>query len=396
MRDHLMEGGGGLGVAAVCFALNLLVGLWSPALAVERETAGGDVLAVGTGSIVKGNLAKAREDAVSEALEKGVERYLINRLGSKNMINNFARLIHEVVPRAREGIENFHILAEEQREEDVKILVRIKINEKLLEEKLKEIGLVLVQGPSASVLFLVSQLGPEAQRISYWWKDPESDAPMTPTELALHRVFQERGFNPIRRLFNVPEGDYGADMRSLDLSDEAAIEWGRRFDADLVIHGRCEIVGREEIYLTLTAFDAKQGVRLHQQRERIKIEAEAVGSEQILQPIVSIVNKAAAGLTPAILGEFKAPDVKVAELEISLQGVQNLRQFSELMNFLEKDVAGVESVRPTKVKGNVIEVRVVFKGDTEVLLDRLAKQDILSFQMDLRRSGEKGITITVR
>ncbi len=396
MRDHLMEGGGGLGVAAVCFALNLLVGLWSPALAVERETAGGDVLAVGTGIIVKGNLAKAREDAVSEALEKGVERYLINRLGSKNMINNFARLIHEVVPRAREGIENFHILAEEQREEDVKILVRIKINEKLLEEKLKEIGLVLVQGPSASVLFLVSQLGPEAQRISYWWKDPESDAPMTPTELALHRVFQERGFNPIRRLFNVPEGDYRADMRSLDLSDEAAIEWGRRFDADLVIHGRCEIVGREEIYLTLTAFDAKQGVRLHQQRERIKIEAEAVGSEQILQPIVSIVNKAAAGLTPAILGEFKAPDVKVAELEISLQGVQNLRQFSELMNFLEKDVAGVESVRPTKVKGNVIEVRVVFKGDTEVLLDRLAKQDILSFQMDLRRSGEKGITITVR
>jgi hypothetical protein len=394
MRDHSLEGG--LGVAIACFALILLLSVCCPAVAVERGSVGGDVLAIGKGRIVKGNLARARENAVSEALEKGVEEYLIKRLGSENMINNFPRLIHEVVPSAREGIENFHILAEEQRGEDYKILVRIKINEKVLEEKLKEIGLVLMQGPSASVLFLVSQLGPDPQRVSYWWKDPESDAPMTPTELALHRVFQERGFNPIRRLYNVPEGDYGADMRSLDLPDEAAIEWGRRFDADLVIHGRCEIVGAEEVYLNLTAFDAKAGVKVHQERQRIKIDADAAGSELVLQPIVSIVNKAAAGLAPAVLGEFKAPEVKLAELEISLQGVKNLRQFNELMNFLEQDVTGVESVRPTKVKGNVIELSVMFKGDPDELLDRLAKQDILSFQMNLNRYSEKGIRIEVR
>jgi hypothetical protein len=394
MRDHSLEDG--LDVPIACFALALFLGICSPAVAVDRARVGGDVLAVGTGPIIKGNLAKAREEAVTEALEKGIEEYLIDRLGSENMINNFPRLMHEVLPNAREGIENFHILAEEQREADYKILVRIKINEKVLEEKLKEIGLVLMQGPSASVLFLVSQLGPEAQRVFYWWKDPESDAPMTPTELALHRVFQERGFNPIRRLYNVPEGDYGADMRSLDLADEAAIEWGKRFDADLVIHGRCEIVGGEEIYLNLTAFDAKAGVKLHQERQRIKIDAEAVGSEQVLQPIVIIINKAAAGLTPAVLGEFKAPEIKVAELEISLQGVKNLRQFNEFMNFLEQDVTGVESVRPTKVKGNVIELIVMFMGDPDGLLDLLTKQDVLSFQMNLNRYSDKGIMIEVR
>lgn len=394
MKDHSWEAG--LGLAIACFALLHLLGVCCPAAAAERGSVGGDVLAIGKGRIVQGNVARAKENAVSEALEKGVEEYLIKRLGSENMINNFPRLMHEVVPSAREGIENFHILAEEQREEDYKILVRIRINEKVLEEKLKEIGLVLMQGPAASVLFLVSQLGPDPQRILYWWKEPESDAPMTPTELALHRVFQERGFNPIRRLYNVPEGDYGADMRSLDLPDEAVIEWGRRFGADLVIHGRCEIVGAQEIYLNLTAFDVKAGVKLHQERQRIKIDADAAGSELDLQPIVSIVNKAAAGLTPAILGEFKAPEVKLAALEISLQGVKNLRQFSELMNFLEQDVTGVESVRPIKVKGNVIELSVMFKGDPDELLDRLAKQDVLSFQMNLNRYNDKGIMIEVR
>jgi hypothetical protein len=394
MEDHFREGGRGLGIT--CFILILLLVFGSSGIAAARGAAGDDVLAIGTARVVKGNLAKAREKAVSEALEQGVEEYIIKRLGSQNVINNFQRIIHEIVPGAREGIENFHILAEEQKGEDYKILVRIRINERVLEEKLKGIGLVLTQGPSASVLFLVSQLGPEAQRILYWWKDPESDAPMTPTELALHRVFQERGFNPIRRLFNVPEGDYGADMRALDLQDEDAIEWGRRFDADLSIHGRCEIVGGEEIFLTLTAFDAKNGVRLHQERQRVKIDADAVGSEQLLQPIARIVNKAAAGLTPAVMGEFKAPEVEVAPLEISLRGIKNLRQFNELMSFLEQDVTGVESVRPRKVKGSVIELSVMFKGDPNALLERLSKQDILSFDMDLNRFGDKTIMIEVK
>ena len=141
---------------------------------------------------------------------------------------------------------------------------------------------------------------------------------------------------------------------------------------------------------------AKAGVKLHQERQRIKIDAEAVGSEQVLQPIVIIINKAAAGLTPAVLGEFKAPEIKVAELEISLQGVKHLRQFNEFMNFLEQDVTGVESVRPTKVKGNVIELTVMFMGDPDGLLDLLTKQDVLSFQMNLNRYSDKGIMIEVR
>ena len=185
-------------------------------------------------------------------------------------------------------------------------------------------------------------------------------------------------------------------MRSRDVSDEAAIEWGRSFGADLVIHGRREIVGGQEIFLTLTAFDTKKGVRLHQERQRVKIDADAVGSEQLLQPIASIVNKAAAGLTPAVMGEIKAPEAEVAELGVSLRGIKNLRQFNELMNFLEQDVTGVESVRPRKVKGNVIELSVMFKGDPEGLLNRLSTQDILSFQMDLNRYGDRAIMVEVK
>ena len=70
-----------------------------------------EIRVIGSSFIVDGNVALAREAAISEALVKGVEEYLIKRLGDQGMINNFPRLVHEIIPRAREQVENFHILS---------------------------------------------------------------------------------------------------------------------------------------------------------------------------------------------------------------------------------------------------------------------------------------------
>ncbi|MBW1769236.1 MAG: hypothetical protein JRJ65_19595, partial [Deltaproteobacteria bacterium] len=209
----------------------------SSAAGMEMKVEQNEILVIGTGIVVDGNVAKAKKTAISEALVKGIEEYLARRLGSQGMINNFPGLVHDVIPGAREEIENFHILAEDQTDSHYKILVRLKVNERMIEEKLKEIGLVLMEGPAIKILFLVSQLESRKGEVSYWWKDPGGDSGLTPTELALHRVFQERGFSPISRLLNVPEEDFSSEMMVLDLSDEDVIRWGRAFSADVVIYG---------------------------------------------------------------------------------------------------------------------------------------------------------------
>jgi hypothetical protein len=57
--------------------------------------------------IIDGNIAAARNDAISDALLKGLEEYLTRYLGSQIMINNFPRLINNVIPDAKDEIENF-------------------------------------------------------------------------------------------------------------------------------------------------------------------------------------------------------------------------------------------------------------------------------------------------
>jgi hypothetical protein len=180
-------------------------------------------LVIGTGMIMEGNVAEARKAALSEALVKGVEEYLARSMGRMGMMNHFSRLINDVLPHAREDIENFQILAEEQIGNRYKLLVRVRVNEKFMNEKLQEMGLLSVEGPPIRVLFLVSQIESPKGQITCWWTNPTDGSDLTPTELALYRVFQERGLQPINRLTNLPNVAFPEEIKETDLSDEGAL-----------------------------------------------------------------------------------------------------------------------------------------------------------------------------
>jgi len=93
-----------------------------------------NILVIGVSSIWSDNLAAARKDAISDALVKGIEDYLKTTLGSQGMINNFHELINEIIPGSGEVIENYSILAENESDKKYRILVSIKVNEKMMEE----------------------------------------------------------------------------------------------------------------------------------------------------------------------------------------------------------------------------------------------------------------------
>ena len=202
------------------------------------------------------NVASARKEAISDAMFKAIEEYLTISLGSQGMVNNFSRLVNEVIPSAGEGIENFHILTEENIGTKYKILVRVKVNEKLIEEKLRELRIIILEGPAIKLLFLVSPKNRKRRgEVSFWWKDPEKNNQLTSTELILHRVFQERGFNPVNRISSMPEGYYPPEMRQEVLAEEEAIKWGKLFSADVIVIGNSEIIQNENVTVSLKAID---------------------------------------------------------------------------------------------------------------------------------------------
>jgi hypothetical protein len=113
-----------------------------------------EILAIGTATIKDGNLAQAKESAISDALTKGVENYLLHRLGSEGVAYNFNRIIYDILPRAKVKVENFNIILEDQTGEEFNVFIKLRVNEKVIDEKLREAGVVVKEGPSIEALYL--------------------------------------------------------------------------------------------------------------------------------------------------------------------------------------------------------------------------------------------------
>jgi hypothetical protein len=135
-----------------CFFCFLWLSLLPAAMAAKPGE--NEILAIGTATVKEGNLAQAKESAISDALTKGVENYLLHRLGSEGVANNFQRIIYDILPRAKAKVENFNILSEEQTGEAYKVLIKLRVNEKVIDEKLREAGVVVTEGPPIKTLFL--------------------------------------------------------------------------------------------------------------------------------------------------------------------------------------------------------------------------------------------------
>ena len=363
--------------------------------AISKDGAGQDeILVLGTARIAGGNVARAKAAALSEALRKGVEEYLARRLGSRGMVNNFPRIIHEVLPRAKEQVENFHILAEEKTDQYCNVLVRVKVNEKLMDEKLREVGLIIMDGPPINILFLVSQVHPEQDQGTYWWMDTDSVSALTETELALFRIFQERGFSPINRISYSPEGDFPMEMRVPELSPEAVAGWGKAFSADVAVYGICNITESQGVSITLTAFDVMTGAVIV---ETNQVEPFTAGDDQRVQAALNkAIGRAASDLSPAIIESKKTAGKKFNAFPLVLMGVKNFRQYKAFRDFLMKDISGVSSVKQKKIRGDSLFLSVEYDGDSDGLIDMISNHPQRPFPLDIMKNEEGAILIHIR
>ena len=94
--------------------------------------------------------------------------------------------------------------------------------------------------------------------MSYWWEDTEGFQGLSALELALHKVFQNRGFSPINRTLSPPDINHVDSLTAPDLQNKDILKWGRLFSADVVICGQGNISDKKEMSLTLRALDVSQ------------------------------------------------------------------------------------------------------------------------------------------
>ena len=353
-----------------------------------------DILSIGKARVVKGNLARAKNNAISMALSKGVENYIIHRLGRQAVADNFMRLLKRVLPKARKEIQNYHILAEERIGDEYYVFVGLKVNKKVIEETFRKLDIILREGPPLKLLLLISET--IDGEVSYWWKDPEVYSPLSPSELVIYDIFRKRGFRPINRTLGIPDTEYSEELKVPDLQTASVLKWGKLFSADVVISGHVDIIDEKEITLMLKAFDLKNGIRICQGIQTEDITKDATGKEDIMAAFERLSNRLIARLSPAISRFVNSSSEEISHLKITLKGLSNYSRYRDFKIFLKENIKGVSSVKLTRMKKNSITVSVEFHGDREDFLKHVLNHKRLPFSLYPEQTTSEEIILNAR
>ncbi|MFC1884075.1 hypothetical protein ACFL2O_04830 [Thermodesulfobacteriota bacterium] len=380
------------------FGLILILALFLfPGVSFGIEKAWGnyrdEIFSIGKGIIKDGNEAAAKEEAISQALIKGVEQYIILRLGNESVVKNFSRVIGEVLGKEREAVENFNILAEELTGDEYRVFVRIKINEKVLERKLGKAGILNVKGPALKVLFLVAET--RGGSSSYWWGNPEIPSSMNATELLFNNKFRERGFYPTNRSQGIPAQEDIDDITNINLNDEGVVRWGNILSADIVIFGQTHIIKNEIVSLRIKVYKIKDSVLIFQTVEAEPIDDSLEKEKAIKVSIEKLVDNVVDVLTPIINRSVDSGKDKKNTVMLTLNGLRSYKQYKLFRDFLLNEIKGVKSVKQVRVRANAMSLAVEFEGERNELLDRLLGNEKLPFTISLEQTFGGDVILNV-
>ena len=367
-------------LSRVSFCVCVLISLSSSLYGKDNNN---EIIVIGTGAITKENLAEARKLAISDAHIKGIETYLVKLLGRNGMINNFESIINEIIPSSGDVIENYDIRAEVSNRTSYKLLVSIKVNEKLMEEKLRNAGIVLYEGASLRVLFLISDRTSPEEMPFIWWDDPENKTNLSSSELLLHRLFQERGFDPVNRLTSVPEEGYNPELFKDDLTDEDAAKWGKLYSADLVILGKVDVNEFNRMSADIKAIQVENASVLASYSKEQLINNDIESNETVAQVQEKILTEGVTGIIPDILKVFKKEEEKLSRFDMKLKGLDSLRQVSTFVAFIKEKISGVVSVLPTRITHGSITMSIEFSGSKEAFIDKIKNSTDVPFAAEI-------------
>lgn len=361
-------------------------------LAQEIKEIVDERIVTGTGVIFKENIASARNEAISRAFLKAIEEYLILRLGPQGMGNNFQRLDEEILSRAKENIQDYQIITEFATDRYVRVLMKIRVNKAVLEQKLNKVGLLGIDDTQIDVLFLVSEKT-EGTPIIYWWSDPSNQISITQTELTLSRMFEDRGLRVINRSFFPPEESYDESMISLQLSNEDAVKWGKLLSAHAVISGEANLYEASRASVFLRAIRVLDGTIIAQGYREGILDSD-LGDDK--SAIGLAISSWANDMIPHIIEALKPEEKSVNKIIIKIKGLKTYREFLYFKEFFMKNFPEIKSVLERSLTKDLVRLSVELKGDSKGLAEKVLNHPKRPLSFEINELSDQGFTLAVK
>jgi hypothetical protein len=384
----------------------LLAGLvfpWSGASSQDQqlsETEAKEIVASGMGSIIEGDVAHARDDAVEDALRTGIEQTLGLLLESETLVENFQLIEDNIFSKTKGYVQTYEVIREGKRNEylyEVTVKAIVKMTD--LKNDLDAIATLMRRKNTPRVMVVIQErnIGEAPGRYHYFEVD------MNTAETSIMEAMMDKGFKFVDQATvkrNMKKEQAAAILEG-DVAEAAAL--GRSLGAEVVVTGKA--------FAKATVVEA-YGAKQRSQQATVNVRAirtdtgdiiatasgqgafphidDVVGGTKAIQRACEKISDA---LITKILDRWQSDVSSGTTLTLKVRGISDYSHLSKLKSSLPYFVRGLSSVVQRDWYGGIATLEVVVTGNSDDLAQRLSGKEIEGMRIKVIGMTQNSVTV---
>ncbi len=385
------------------------------------------VKVIGSSTIRNKNIAKAREEAVSNSLVSAVNLVALETLPLDALVRNFEKLDEILYDHTAKFVEGYKVLAEFRSGKIYRVMLEATVSDirlKELEKQLSAGELAKAKGEKKAmprILFLIAEQNLADSTPQYWWGGTSAfDSAVS--ENAMSEKMKEKGFTIVRHGYLSPDSEIKSPVNyQPELDNQEAVRMGSRLQADIIV------VGKSVVYKVSGA--ARENVLSFSGTVSVRVLRTDTGEEiaSSLQTAVNQNTDETAGSRDALLSagylagkelSFQIAGIwqkgslsfsdrqgkreaafsrtgssrKSDMLEIIVSGISNLGNFVRFRRALS-DIPGVKKIDIRERRRDEATIGIKFQGKAGEFEDALMQKTFQLFSVKLYDTSQNTLKI---
>ncbi len=383
--------------------LFLLVGcLIFPVVAQDVEEAPKEVIASGLGSIVAGDVAHARDDAIEDAHRKALEQVVGLMIESETLVENYQVLEDNIFSKTQGYIQTYEVVKEGKRDEMLyEVTLKALVKTSNLQSDLDGIATLMRRKnmPRMMVMMDERNIGETPGQYAF-------AADMNTAESSLMEAFMAKNFRFVDRATiqrNLNKQKAAAILEG-DVAQAASL--GRTVGAEIILTGRAVAKSTEvEVYGTvqksqqaavtvkairtdtgdIIATSSGNGAYPH-------IDDIVGGTKAIEKACVKISDQ----LITQILDRWQTDVSSGGMITLTVNGISGYSQLNKFKAALKYYVRGLVDVSQREWNGPRAVLELQMQGNADDLAARIDNKNIEGILVSVRGMSQNSVTVVLQ
>ena len=393
MKKNLCMGG-------VLFLTGLLfpwTGGYAQASSTEEAK---EVIASGLGSIMLDDEAHARDDAIEDAMRKGVEQAIGLMIESETLVENFQLIEDNIFSKTRGYVQNYEVIKEEKRSEQLyEVTIRALVKMADLKSDLDAIATLIRRKNTPRMMVMINEksIGETANAFHY------IEADMNTTETALMEALMAKGFQFVDHATVKQNLDREMAVAVLEGDIKQAAAIGRKMGAEVILTGKA---------LAKATVVEAFGAKTRSQQATVNVKAirtdtgdiiatssgqgafphidDMVGSTKAIQ---RACKKLSENLIDQVLERWQSDVSSGAKITLKISGIADYEQLNTFKNALKYYVRGLNSVMQRDYSDGFATLDVNMTGSSDDLAQRLNGKNIEGIPVKVTGMTQNSVTV---